>query len=101
MAELPVVSYWLLFYDYVDDMPERRAPFRDDHLALARSAHEDGHLLMAGATVEPLDGAVFVFCADDRSVVENFVSCDPYVRAGLVPTWRIRAWTVVVGGDAS
>jgi len=87
----------LLLYDYVDDMVERRAPFRDPHLALAREAHEQGVLLIAGALAEPVDGAVFVFATDDRSVVEDFVSRDPYVREGLVTEWRIRLWNVVIG----
>ena len=89
--------YSLLFYDYVDDIVERRAPFRQEHLALAGEAHRRGVLLMAGALTEPVDGAVFVFTTDDRSVVENFVSTDPYVREGLVTAWHIRPWNVVIG----
>lgn len=89
--------YSLLFYDYVDDIAERRAPFREAHLTLAREMHERGVLLMAGALVEPLDGAVLAFVTDDRSIVENFVAQDPYVREGLVTSWRIRSWNVVIG----
>ena len=90
--------YWLLFYDYVEDMAERRAPFRDAHLVLARQAHERGELLLAGALVEPLDGAVFVFTVEDAATVEAFVENDPYVKEGLVTTWTVRQWTVVIGG---
>ena len=72
--------YWLLFYDYVDDIVDRRAPHRDAHLALAKAAHQSGVLVLAGALVEPLDGAVFVFEADDAAVVEDFVHNDPYVQ---------------------
>ena len=89
--------YSLLMYDYVDKIVERRAPFREAHLALADAAHERGDLLMAGALTEPLDGAVFVFTTDDRAVVEDFVARDPYVQEGLVTSWRIRLWNVVVG----
>lgn len=88
--------YSLLQYDYVPDIVERRAPFREAHLALAREAHERGVLLMAGALVEPVDGAVLVFTTDDHSVVEDFVGRDPYVREGLVTAWRIRHWNVVI-----
>jgi uncharacterized protein YciI len=87
----------LLFYDYVDNIVERRVPFRQEHLALADEAHKRGELLMAGALTEPVDGAVFVFTTDDRSVVENFVARDPYVREGLVTSSRIRSWNVVIG----
>jgi uncharacterized protein len=89
--------YSLLLYNYVDNIEERRAPFREAHLALAREMHERGILLMAGALVEPLDGAILVFSTDDRSAVEDFVAQDPYVREGLVTSWRIRLWNVVVG----
>ncbi|MGH3823786.1 MAG: YciI-like protein [Pseudonocardiaceae bacterium] len=87
----------LLFYDYVNDIAERRAPFRRAHLALIGESHEQGALLMAGALAEPVDGAVFVFTTDDRSIVEDFVARDPYVREGLVTSWWIRPWNVVVG----
>lgn len=92
--------YSLLFYDYVDDIVERRAPFRQEHLALAGEFRERGILLMAGALVEPVDGAVLVFATDDHSIVEDFVAIDPYVRAGLVTAWRIRSWNVVIGADS-
>ncbi len=88
--------YSLLLYDYVDDIVERRAPFREAHLALGRETREQGVLLMAGALTEPVDGAVFVFTTADRSVVEDFVAKDPYVQEGLVTAWRIRLWNVVI-----
>lgn len=91
--------HWLLFYDYVEDMAARRAPFRDAHLTLVRETAAQGTLLLAGALAEPLDGAVLVFAAGDPSVVEDFVGRDPYVREGLVTQWRIRAWTLVLGAD--
>jgi len=89
--------YFLLFYDYVENAVERRAPLREEHLRLAREAVARGELLMGGAFAEPVDGAVLLFQADDPSVVEAFVRADPYVTAGVVTRWRIRPWTVVVG----
>ena len=91
--------HWLLFYDVVDDYVERRAPLRAEHLALAQAAHERGELLLAGALADPPDGAVLVFAGDDATVAEEFAAEDPYVTNGLVTSWRVRAWTVVVGGD--
>jgi uncharacterized protein len=95
------MTYWLLLYDVVDDYVERRAPFRQAHLELARRAHERGELAMAGALAEPPDGAVLVFTADDPAAVEAFARSDPYVKEGLVTSWRVRRWNVVVGGDPS
>lgn len=89
---------FLLFYDYVDDVLTLREPHRPRHLELLRGLHERGVLKMAGALADPVDGAVLVFSTDDRAEVERFVAEDPYVANGLVTSWRIRAWTVVVGG---
>jgi uncharacterized protein YciI len=89
--------HYLLLYDYVPNAIERRAPFREAHLGLAREAVERGELLLGGAFDEPVDGAALVFRADGPSVVEAFVGRDPYVANGVVTRWRIRPWTVVVG----
>jgi uncharacterized protein len=92
--------YFLLLYDVVDHFTDRRAPYRDAHLAAARAANERGELLLAGAFAEPADGAALVFKADDRSVAERFAGSDPYVKEGLVKQWTVRNWTVVVGGGS-
>lgn len=87
---------YLLFYDYVEDIVEKRAPFRDDHLALAREWKADGRMVMAGAVGDPPHGAVFVFDVEDPAQIEDFVASDPYRRAGLVPAHRIEFWNVVI-----
>lgn len=89
--------YYLLFYDYVENAVERRAPHREEHLRLAREAVARGELVMGGALAEPVDGAVLLFKADTAGVVEAFVRSDPYVVHGVVSRWRVRPWTVVVG----
>lgn len=89
--------YFLLFYDYVDNVVERRASFRDAHLGLVREFVERGELVLAGAFADPVDGAALVFRVDNRAKVEKFVASDPYIVQGLVTGWRIRPWTVVVG----
>jgi uncharacterized protein YciI len=86
----------VLEYALADDYLERRAALREDHLSLARTAHERGELLLAGALPDPYDRALLVWTAP-REVVEAFVARDPYVREGLVTGWTIRPWNVVVG----
>lgn len=90
--------YYVLLYDYVEDVATKRTPYREQHLALVRKLHERGDLLMAGAWANPLDGAALVFRVDSPKAVEDFVAADPYVKHGLVTRWRIREWSVAVGG---
>jgi uncharacterized protein YciI len=90
--------YFALLYDTVSDHAQRRVRFRAEHLALAQEAHREGRLLLAGA-FDPPDGALLVFRAESAAEVEAFARADPYVRNGLVVSWRVRPWTVVIGGD--
>jgi len=89
--------YYALTYETVPDHATRRTPFRAEHLALAREFHADGRLVLAGA-FNPIEGALLIFRGDSPSAAEDFVKRDPYVRNGLVTAWRLREWTVVVGG---
>jgi uncharacterized protein YciI len=92
--------HYLLFYDVVADYVERRAPFRAEHLALARAAHANGDLVLGGALADPVDGAVLLFRGGSPAATEAFAAADPYVRHGLVTRWRVRPWTTVVGDAA-
>ena len=89
--------YYALTYETVPDHATRRTPYRPDHLALVKEFHTDGRLVMAGA-FNPIEGALLIFKGESPEVVEAFVARDPYVKAGLVTSWRCREWTVVVGG---
>jgi uncharacterized protein YciI len=91
--------YFALTYDLADDYLQRRPAYREEHLALASRAHRDGRLVLAGA-FRPPEGALLVFRGDDASAAEEFVRDDPYVKNGLVKSWRIREWTVVIGDAA-
>jgi hypothetical protein len=89
------MSWYVLQYEVVDDYLERRPAFREEHLALANTARDRGELVMAGA-FDPPEGALLVFRTDDSSIPERFANEDPYVRNGLVTSWRVRRWAVVI-----
>ena len=92
------MPYFALTYDVVEDFVDKRTPFRPAHLKEVRESHARGELVMAGALGEPA-GALLVFRAPDKSVAEHFATNDPYVKQGLVRTWKVRPWTVVIGQD--
>jgi hypothetical protein len=93
------MNYYALFYELVEDMVNRRVPFREEHLRLAREARGRGELVLAGALAEPVDRALLVFHVDDKSKVESFARKDPYVLNGLAKKWEVRPWNVVVGNE--
>ena len=93
------MKYFALIYDAVENYPERRAPFREEHLKLVRDAFGRGEIVMAGALGDPPAGALLVFRVRDSAVVERFARNDPYVANGLIPNWKVQPWNVVVGGE--
>ncbi|WP_294392800.1 YciI-like protein [uncultured Sphingomonas sp.] len=84
------MRHFLLFYDVASDYLERRARFRDVHLAYAVAAVARGELVLGGALADPADQAVLLFAGGD-----------PYVTEGLVQAWRVREWVTVIGKDAA
>ena len=93
------MPYFVMFYEVVDDYITRRAPYREEHLRLAREARRRGELVLAGALSDPPDKALLVFRMPERSVVEDFARNDPYVINGIVTHWEIRPWMVVIGNE--
>lgn len=91
------MAYYTLTYELVGDYLEKRPLYRAEHLQLAQDAEARGELVLGGAYSDPADTALLVFRVADKATIEAFVASDPYVQNGLVQTWTIRPWTVVIG----
>ena len=84
---------FVLQYDYIADVLEKRPPYREKHLELA------GNLCLAGGPTASLNeniptGALFIFATLEAA--EAFVKQDPYVSAGIVTGHTIKEWTVAI-----
>ena len=94
--EVPITRRHALIYEYVkENLVERRAPYREEHIGLVREWTADGRMLMAGALGDPPHGGLLVFASDDPADAEEFAAVDPYVRSGIVTSWRVEPWNVV------
>jgi uncharacterized protein YciI len=82
-----------LFYDYVENAIEARAPHREGHIGLVHEWQADGRMIAGGALGDPPHGGLLVF--DEAADVEAFVAQDPYVANGVVTAWRVEPWMVV------
>jgi uncharacterized protein YciI len=93
--------HFLLIYDLSPEYLERRGQYRSEHLKLAWDAAAKGDLVLGGALTDPTDNAILLFQGDSPAGAEAFVAADPYVKNGLVKSWRVRPWTTVVGDMAA
>jgi uncharacterized protein YciI len=94
---LGAVQY-LLKYDYIPEVLEKRGAFREGHIGLAKKLIAEGKCLSGGPTGEPgfeiPTGALFIFT--DEEAAKLFVKEDPYVSNGIVTGHSIEEWNVVV-----
>lgn len=89
-------NHILLMYEYVEDILERRAPYRDAHLANLQRLKDEGRVVMAGALGDPVTGAAIVFAPCSPEEVGEYVLRDPYYEAGLITEWTAIPWNVVI-----
>lgn len=89
---------FLVIYQYVPDMEQRRTPHRPAHLDWLRERAEAGRLILAGATLDPVDTAVLIFRGEDVLAVRRMLLDDPYAAANLITGVTVRPMGLAVGG---
>ena len=97
MPPLSAINY-LLKYNYIPDVLEKRTPYREEHLNLAKEMINDDKCSSGGPTgdvgMTVPSGALFIFSSLDAA--KEFVEKDPYVKNGIVTGYSIEEWNVVV-----
>ena len=91
-------TQYLLRYEYIPDVLEKRGPYRDGHIGLAKEMVAAGKCLFGGPTgeigMEIPTGALFIFT--DADAAKEYVANDPYVSGGIVTSHSIEEWNVVI-----
>lgn len=86
-----------VFTHFVEGAAEKRAPFREAHLANLRELHAAGKIAMGGALLEPMDQGLLIFRAEGKEEIEAALAKDSYALNGIWTRIVIREWSVVVG----
>jgi uncharacterized protein len=86
---------YLMLYTYVEDIAERRGPYREAHLERIRAERDAGHIILAGALSTPPTGGAIAWRGVTPEDIERFIAADPYVVNGLVTSQRIERWNLV------
>eukprot|EP00934_Nitzschia_sp_Nitz4_P001855 Nitzschia sp. Nitz4//scaffold42_size132992//114557//114841//NITZ4_003419-RA/size132992-processed-gene-0.47-mRNA-1//-1//CDS//3329551778//1855//frame0 len=88
---------YILEYVYIPDVMEKRGPYREGHLGLAKQMAQEGTCLHGGPTGEPgkdPTGALFVFVSQEAA--ESYVKGDPYIANGIVSSYTISEWNCAI-----
>lgn len=90
------MNYYILDYITSDNYLEKRAKYRKEHLNHATEYFNESYLILGGA-IDAANEAVLVFKADSEKIAEAFAQNDPYVKNGLIKSWSVKKWNVVIG----
>jgi len=85
------MARFVLWGTYCDDALEKRAPYRDEHLARLQSLKEQGTLVTLG----PTEGSTHVFGifeAENISIVRSLVEADIYWTQGIWTALEVYPW---------
>ena len=87
-----MASRFVLWGTYCDDVLEKRAPYRDEHLARLQQLKESGSLITLGPTTD-LSRVFGIVEANSAEAAEALVKADVYWREGIWTSVEIHPWT--------
>jgi uncharacterized protein len=93
------MTYFLLTYEYADNIGELRAQHRPAHLDYLNTLLAAKTLVVSGPLLNPVDGALLIFQAESAAAVETMAKNDPFMAAGLIKAFRVREWDAATGKE--
>lgn len=85
------MTKYVLWGRYCDNVLEKRAPFREDHLAGLAAQKESGVLLTLGPTAD-LTQVFGLYDAADEATVRRLIEDDPYWKNGIWKEYEVKEW---------
>ncbi|MEG4233773.1 YciI family protein [Microcoleus sp. Pol11C3] len=85
------MTKYVMWGSYCEDVLEKRAPFRDAHLAGLAKQKESGVLSTIGPTKD-LTKVFAIYEAEDEAQVRQLVEADPYWVNQVWTEYDIKEW---------
>jgi len=85
------MTKYVMWGSYCENVLEKRAPYRDAHLAGLAKQKEDCILITIGPT-QDLTKIFGIYEAEDEATVRKLVESDPYWENGIWTEYDIKEW---------
>lgn len=85
------MAKYVMWGSYCDNVLERRAPFREAHLAGLQQQKAAGLLVTLGPTAD-LTQVFGIYEAADEATVRGLIEADPYWQNGIWTEYQVKAW---------
>jgi uncharacterized protein YciI len=86
------------FIEYPND-PETIARVRPEHRVYLKDLLDSGKLAGSGPFTDD-SGALIIYEAPTAEAAEALLKADPFCKAGVFVTWKLRPWMTVFGNPA-
>jgi uncharacterized protein len=87
---------YVLTGTYCENVVEKRAPYREAHLAGLKQQQADGILITLGPT-QDLTQVFGIYDASDETTVRQLVEGDPYWQNGIWTSYEVKEWIQAIG----
>jgi uncharacterized protein len=85
------MAKYILFGSYCENVLEKRAPYREAHLAGLQQQKQDGILITLGPT-QDLTQVFGIYEAADEATVRTLIEADPYWQNGIWTGYEVKEW---------
>ncbi|MDH6061705.1 YciI family protein [Chrysosporum bergii ANA360D] len=85
------MSKYIMWGTYCENVLEKRAPFRQDHLDGLAKQKESGILITIGPTKD-ITKVFAIYEAEDEATVRQVVENDPYWKNGIWTEYSVKEW---------
>jgi uncharacterized protein YciI len=85
------MTKYVLWGRYCDNVLEKRAPYREAHLAGLAEQKATGVLLTLGPTAD-LSQVFGLYESEDEASVRALIEADPYWKNGIWTEYEVKEW---------
>jgi uncharacterized protein YciI len=85
------MTKYVMWGTYCENVVERRAPYREAHLAGLKAQKEAGVLVTIGPSAD-LSMVFGIYEAPDEATVRRYVEGDPYWENGIWTEYSVKEW---------
>ena len=85
------MTKYVLWGSYCEDVVNKRAPYRESHLAGLAQQKADGILVTIGPT-QDLTKVFGIYEANDQQQICQLIEADPYWVNGIWTEYQVKEW---------
>lgn len=89
------MAKYIMWGSYCEDVLEKRAPYRQEHLDGLAKQKADGVLITLGPTAD-VTKVFGIYEAENATIVRDLIENDPYWKNGIWTEYEVKEWIMAI-----